>query len=129
MGLYFLLFPIENNTIYKGSGKAYFLLPSNNFYYRILFFSRYSNTLIPYSSLRIIHQKESLFRHLKGGYAPYGILILLNLNQSIATNIMSFNSRCILSISSLMKKLRNSFCLGSLTFPALWLLLKGFFFF
>jgi len=29
--LHFLLFPIENNTIYRGSGKAYFRLPSKNF--------------------------------------------------------------------------------------------------
>ncbi|MDD5015624.1 MAG: hypothetical protein PHW73_11130 [Atribacterota bacterium] len=30
--LRFLLFPIENNTIYKGKGKAYFRLPSKNFW-------------------------------------------------------------------------------------------------
>jgi len=29
--LHFLPFPIENNTIYKGSGKAYFRLESKNF--------------------------------------------------------------------------------------------------
>ena len=29
--LHFLFFPIENNTIYRGSGKVYFRIPSKNF--------------------------------------------------------------------------------------------------